>query len=274
MSLSTQFVMVPLYVWPEADQTTGGHTWDPLFEAAGKHPDVQFQIVINPSSGPGDSCPPPDYKTVLDRINSDEFDNIKTLGYVATGYADKEVSEVNKEVEMYVSWSAACGDKGVTKSVDGIFFDEAAYKDDPEDIQTVKDVVEHATEVIPNSIIHLNPGTALESDAYWAIADSSVYITVFENEQVSATENGQLPEDAILGQDGSSHADQAVLMYKWYEGTGNQLTQLVETSVNELEVAGLFISNFEAGSQNSEYNEFGSDFGEFADAFANALESS
>ena len=46
MSLSTQFVMVPLYVWPEADQTTGGHTWDPLFEAAGKHPDVQFRKCI------------------------------------------------------------------------------------------------------------------------------------------------------------------------------------------------------------------------------------
>jgi hypothetical protein len=48
--VSSTGILLPLYSWPEDDST-----WSPVYEAATAHPDILFQVIINPSSGPGDT---------------------------------------------------------------------------------------------------------------------------------------------------------------------------------------------------------------------------
>lgn len=48
--VSSTSILIPLYVWPE-DITT----WDPVYNTASENPDIEFQVIINPNSGPGDS---------------------------------------------------------------------------------------------------------------------------------------------------------------------------------------------------------------------------
>lgn len=48
--VSSTSILVPLYVWPEDDST-----WAPVFNAISSYPDVQFQVIVNPNSGPGET---------------------------------------------------------------------------------------------------------------------------------------------------------------------------------------------------------------------------
>lgn len=48
--VSSTGILIPLYVWPEDDTT-----WEPVYTAVAAHPDILFQVIINPDSGPGDS---------------------------------------------------------------------------------------------------------------------------------------------------------------------------------------------------------------------------
>jgi hypothetical protein len=50
------------------------------------------------------------------------FDNIRTLGYVATNYTTKELSHVLAEIDVYANWPKASNNTRL--KVDGIFFDE------------------------------------------------------------------------------------------------------------------------------------------------------
>lgn len=48
--VSSTSILIPLYVWPE-DITT----WSPIYNTASENPDIEFHVIINPNSGPGDS---------------------------------------------------------------------------------------------------------------------------------------------------------------------------------------------------------------------------
>jgi Spherulation-specific family 4. len=48
--VSSTGILVPLYSWPEDNST-----WSPVFNAADAHPDILFQVIVNPDSGPGDT---------------------------------------------------------------------------------------------------------------------------------------------------------------------------------------------------------------------------
>lgn len=41
-------ILLPLYIWP-----TNDFIWEPVYTAAELHPEIQFQVIINPDSGPG-----------------------------------------------------------------------------------------------------------------------------------------------------------------------------------------------------------------------------
>lgn len=43
-------IIIPLYVWP-----TDESTWSPVYNAISSHPNIQFQVIVNPDSGPGDT---------------------------------------------------------------------------------------------------------------------------------------------------------------------------------------------------------------------------
>ncbi|KAJ4288075.1 hypothetical protein N0V90_012092 [Kalmusia sp. IMI 367209] len=108
-------ILLPLYVYPWAG------AWDPLFTAAKAHPDVDFTVVVNPCSGPCiGSLPDQYYLGAIPKLRV--YNNIRTLGYVATNYTTKPLDDVLKEIDTYAAWPKASNNTKL--KVDGIFFDE------------------------------------------------------------------------------------------------------------------------------------------------------
>lgn len=48
--VSSTSILLPLYEWP-----TDNTTWSPVFEAATAHPHINFKVIVNPNTGPGDT---------------------------------------------------------------------------------------------------------------------------------------------------------------------------------------------------------------------------
>jgi hypothetical protein len=86
------------------------------------HPSVNFTVIINPESGPGSgSLPDEAYLAEVPKLNA--YDNVRTVGYVKTGWADNDLNTVVAEVNTYAAWSVKADNP--LMSVDGIFFDES-----------------------------------------------------------------------------------------------------------------------------------------------------
>jgi hypothetical protein len=126
-------ILLPLYVYPVPG------AWDPLYAAytytshhfqklitnnfcrAKAYPNVEFTAIINPCSGPcNSSLPAQVYVNEIPKLKT--FDNIRTLGYVATNYTSKELSHVLAEIDVYANWPKVSNNTRL--KVDGIFFDE------------------------------------------------------------------------------------------------------------------------------------------------------
>jgi Spherulation-specific family 4 len=83
--------------------------------------------VINPHNGPGAiTGPDANYKREIARLNS--YANVRTIGYVATGYAKRELAAVLQDIAVYSAWS-----KNPTSGLgmQGIFFDETPSQYEP-----------------------------------------------------------------------------------------------------------------------------------------------
>jgi hypothetical protein len=65
-----------------------------------------------------------DYASAIQKLNS--FSNIKTIGYVKTNFAQRNIADVLHDVSVYAGWSKSNG--GL--AMHGIFFDEVAYEYD------------------------------------------------------------------------------------------------------------------------------------------------
>jgi hypothetical protein len=83
---------------------------------------LDFVIILNPNSGPG--APPwwpnADYVREVPKLNAQP--NVQTLGYVATTYCTRPISEVTDDIASYAKWAADPEVQGLW--VHGIFFDE------------------------------------------------------------------------------------------------------------------------------------------------------
>ena len=125
-------VLVPLYVYPAPG------AWDPLFTASAinvsfqfeisaddfriaSHPNINFVVVVNPANGPGPGDGPDgNYTTEIPKLNS--YANVRTVGYVSTEYAKRDVQLVQQDVNTYSRWSENATAKGM--GMRGIFLDE------------------------------------------------------------------------------------------------------------------------------------------------------
>jgi hypothetical protein len=80
---------------------------------------VQFTAIVNIFNGPGDGAlPNAEYSDAIEHLNS--FNNIRTIGYVATTWCAKNLSTVLDEVAAYSYW----GDYDASLAMSGIFVDE------------------------------------------------------------------------------------------------------------------------------------------------------
>jgi hypothetical protein len=89
---------------------------------AKSHPTVNFTVILNPCSGPCVNGSLPEAPYLAEMPNLKNYDNIRTLGYVATNYTNKPIDEVIIEIETYAHWTTILNDSRM--AVDGIFFDE------------------------------------------------------------------------------------------------------------------------------------------------------
>ncbi|EFX04914.1 spherulin 4-like cell surface [Grosmannia clavigera kw1407] len=169
--LSTS-VLLPLYIYP-----TNSSTWSPLYEALTNNPVLNFTIVINPKSGPGSGNIPDDnYVAGVKRLNS--FANVRTVGYVRTGYASRNISDVVDEVNIYSGWYTNNSDI----AMHGIFFDEAPhqYTADAVDFMVTADAaVKNATGLRGSKTIIHNPGTV--PDAEFNVTSPDITV-IFEDD--------------------------------------------------------------------------------------------
>jgi hypothetical protein len=106
-----------------------------IFSSARAYPDVEFTAVINPCSGPcNGSIPDQLYLNEIPKLKS--FNNIRTLGYIATTYAGKELNRVLAEIDAYANWPKVSNNTKL--SMDGIFFDETPSEYTAETYQYLK----------------------------------------------------------------------------------------------------------------------------------------
>lgn len=100
-------------------------------------------MIVNPNSGPGDTQTPGDqYTPAVEELNS--YPNVQTVGYVRTGYATRNISDVINEVNIYSGWFF----NSSSLAMHGIFFDEAPhqYTADAVDFMiTIDEAVKNAT---------------------------------------------------------------------------------------------------------------------------------
>jgi hypothetical protein len=107
------------------------------------HPELHFLVVINPSNGPGNNPLPDDnYSAQILKLNN--YTNVETVGYVRTGYATQNITNVAEEVATYAGWDT----QNNSLAMHGIFFDEAPHEysaDAVSYMQIVNQVVKNST---------------------------------------------------------------------------------------------------------------------------------
>jgi hypothetical protein len=103
---------------------------------------LNYTIIVNPDSGPGNSSlPNDDYLPAIQRLNT--FPNTRTVGYVRTNYTERPLADVLQDITTYSGW--ANSSQGI--EMHGIFFDEAAHDytvEVAEYMQTANDAVKAA----------------------------------------------------------------------------------------------------------------------------------
>ncbi|KAJ5702320.1 CAZyme family GH135 [Penicillium malachiteum] len=169
--VSSTSILLPLYEWP-----TDNTTWAPVYEAAVAHPEIHFQVIVNPDSGPGDTqYPESEYVSAVAQLNT--YSNVQVLGYIPTEYATRDISDVESDISTYSGWAKY---KKQNITVDGIFFDEAPNTNDTSKISYMTEISKFARAENLTSIV-FNPGTKLDDGSVNGYFDAADLIVEFEN---------------------------------------------------------------------------------------------
>lgn len=140
-----------MYIYPLS--TT---TWAPLYDAITAHPDLDFLVVVNPNSGPGDlPSPNKDYAREVPKLNA--FPNVYTVGYIRIHYCDKPLENVYQEIDRYASWSACDG-----LGLGGILLDETPnhYSEAREEyLRACTGFIKGNQGILRDRMVVHNPGT-------------------------------------------------------------------------------------------------------------------
>ena len=91
-----------MYFWPSAHPDS----WNAVIAAA----TYVGILVMNPDSGPGTAI----VSEFSDAVQRCQAANISVLGYVDSAYGDRSITDVENDINNYVSWY----------QVDGFFIDD------------------------------------------------------------------------------------------------------------------------------------------------------
>lgn len=213
---SSIVILIPLYVFP----TASPNSWQPLYDAIASNPGVQWQIVINPNTGPGpDLCPGAPGNTVATRgyqngiAKLHSYPNTAVLGYVDTRHGRKSVDDVIADIDIYASWWNC---RGAKVSIDGIFFDDFANDTAIAPVNQMttayaQAISEHVYDTIPSdaATVIFNPGHLISSQTstFFSYADT---IVTFESPASSYSSPGTL--NSIRSMEGSLPPGQSAIL--------------------------------------------------------------
>ncbi|KAL8749100.1 MAG: hypothetical protein Q9199_007896 [Rusavskia elegans] len=144
-------ILLPLYLYPGESATA----WSSIFTTISTHSTVQFQIIINPNSGPGTTSFLTDENLITGISKLNSFTNVHTLGYVLTGYGKRDNAAVNADVDVYAKWSRYA-DADI--HIEGIYFDEVSNDNTTENFNRMEIFSKHARNSISDASVVFNPG--------------------------------------------------------------------------------------------------------------------
>jgi len=212
---SSLFILLPLYVYPTSDASA----WSPVTSAIAAYPSVQWQIIINPDSGPGSSqYPDSNYIAGISELNG--YGNVQTLGYVDTAHATRALADVESDINVYAGWADYTG---ANIGVDGIFFDDATTGTTDADYTYMHSASSYAYDKIPTDTTYVvfNPGT-LSPTRYFNYAD-----TIVEFEGTYANYAGQTTIDTFP----DGYLDQSAILIHDTPTTATNIGSLVSTMI-------------------------------------------
>lgn len=130
-------------------------------------------VIVNPNSGPGNtSTPNEQYTSQILRLNA--VSNVRTVGYVRTGYASRSIDDVLADVQTYSGWASA----NSNLSMHGIFLDESPHQYSvaaASYMRNVTQTIKNANGISSPKLVIRNPGT-IEDSVY---NDTNTDVVVF-----------------------------------------------------------------------------------------------
>jgi hypothetical protein len=184
-SSSCLSLLVPSYVYPNAS----GSAWNRAIADSPWNPKTVRTMVMNPNSGPGASFSA-DYASIIKKV---KLAGGKTEGYVWTNYGAVPLTEVEKQVDQYISWYG-------TDALSGIFVD--TMSSDGSLIEGYyQPLLTYITTKLPKATVTFNPGTyphpkyaAMKT----ATATSSFDLIVYEHDFVTFTQEASAAPAWVL----------------------------------------------------------------------------
>ena len=166
ISARSFFVLVPLYRYPG----NSASTWSNVTAAIAANPQVNWQIIVNPSSGPGTYPPDANYIAGVSKINS--YPNAVILGYVDTGFKRVSYSTLKSRIDIWAKWSTYTA---ANIAIDGIFFDDVSSDANSATYSYYQQAAAYAYSTIPSDTtpVVFNPGTKTP-DQLFAYADTII----------------------------------------------------------------------------------------------------
>ncbi|PNS17959.1 hypothetical protein CAC42_3918 [Sphaceloma murrayae] len=219
------YILFPLYLYPSPN------AWKPLYDQIDQYPKVNFEIIVNPNSGPGTGVPDQNWIDTLSKLNSKPNTNL--IGYVSTQWATRDMAAVKQDISAYASWTTY---KKANLTIEGIFFDEAPADASPALVSYMRNVTAFARSALktPTKRIVFNPGCPVPKD-YYAIADTIVgfedYYKQYKNDVASFPINTVKPGTKF----------KTAFIIQGFSGTAQQQKQIV-TRMAENNITGVYIS--------------------------------
>lgn len=116
-------------------------------------------MIINPDTGPGSTpYPSSEYTSEVQRLNL--YPNVRTVGYVRIGYAERNLTEVLEDVSTYSGWPA--NPNATDQGVHGIFFDETPSEYTTEVanyLKTINQAAKNAAGLLPDRTVRKYPSS-------------------------------------------------------------------------------------------------------------------
>ncbi|CAD6581726.1 MAG: hypothetical protein ASARMPREDX12_000648 [Alectoria sarmentosa] len=214
------FILLPLYVYPN----TSASDWSNATAAIAAYPKVQWQIIVNPDSGPGTTGYPtdPNYITGIAQLNS--YANVQTLGYVDTNDTHRAYAAVVSDIDVYASW-ANYPDSQYNISMAGIFFDDVNNTKSTAVSTYMHNASAYAYATVPSDItpVVFNPG-ALAPTTLFSYCDTMVEFEDFSSSYQNATTIATIP---------SAYRGQSAILVHNTMGTTTNVKSLVHTMAQD-----------------------------------------